>query len=158
MATHLYRWRARYLALALLAAGTPLMAQTQVAASAEPTAVEEVVVTGSRIAAPNATSTSPIQVTTAQEIQQQGYTDVSDILNRLPQVFMNAGSDLSNTSNPLLPQGGVTNVDLRGLGPQRTLVLVDGKRLGPADPNTFINNPGADIDQIPVNMIERIEV
>jgi iron complex outermembrane recepter protein len=159
MATNLFRRSVQYLSLALMAAATPLMAQTQIAAPAtEAAPVEEVVVTGSRIASPNATSTSPIQVTTAEEIQQQGYSDMSDVLNRLPQAFLNASSDLSNTSNPLISGGGVSNVDLRGLGPQRTLVMVDGKRLGPGDPNTLINNPGADIDQIPVALVDRIEV
>ena len=118
----------------------------------------EVVVTGSRIPQPNLTGTSPIQVTTAQEIRQQGYTDISDLLNTLPQTSLNAANDLSNTSNPLLSGGGVTNVDLRGLGPKRTLVLVDGRRLGPADPNTVITNPGVDLDQIPVALVDRVEV
>src|SRR5207253_1599934 len=49
-------------------------------------------------------------------------------------------------------------VDLRGLGPQRTLVLVNGRRLGPGDANTGNPNPGADVNQIPAALIERIEV
>jgi iron complex outermembrane recepter protein len=123
-----------------------------------PLKVEEVVVTGSRIPQPNLTSTSPIQVTTSQEIRQQGFTDISDLMRTLPQNALNGASDFSNNSNPLFGGGGVANVDLRALGPQRTLVLVDGRRLGPADPNTEITNPGPDLDQIPVSLVERVEV
>src|SRR5207237_8104862 len=54
--------------------------------------------------------------------------------------------------------GGEATVDLRGLGPQRTLVLVNGRRLGPGDANTGNPNPGADVNQIPAALIERIEV
>lgn len=120
--------------------------------------MDEVVVTGSRLPQPNLTSTSPIQVTSSQEIRQQGFTDMSDLLRTLPQNALNAGSDFSNTSNPLFSGGGMTQVDLRGLGTQRTLVLVDGRRLGPGDPNTDVTNPGADLDQIPVALVERVEV
>jgi outer membrane receptor protein involved in Fe transport len=141
----------------LLAASAPVFSQTETTTTGSD-AVQEVIVTGSRIPQPNLTSTSPIQVTTSQEIRQQGYTDISDLMKTLPQNALNAGTDFSNTSNPLLNGGGVTNVDLRGLGPQRTLVLVDGRRLGPGDPNTVIKNAGADLDQIPVALVDRVEV
>jgi outer membrane receptor protein involved in Fe transport len=120
--------------------------------------IQEVVVTGSRIAAPNLTSTSPVQVVTSKEIQQSGHTDAVDILNQLPQVIQNSAADFSNTSNSLSTPGGLTTVNLRGIGPQRTLVLVDGKRLGTADANTSNPNPSADLDQIPVALIERVDV
>ncbi|TLZ30622.1 MAG: TonB-dependent receptor [Gammaproteobacteria bacterium] len=120
--------------------------------------VEEIVVTGSRIASPNATSTSPIQVVTSQEITLEGATDIGGLLNQLPQITFTNGVDLSNRSNPLSTPGGEATVDLRGLGPQRTLVLVNGRRLGPGDANTGNPNPGADVNQIPAALIERIEV
>lgn len=120
--------------------------------------IQEVIVTGSRIAAPNLTSTSPVQVITSKEIQQQGHTDVVDILNQLPQVMQNSVADFSNTSNSLSTPGGLTTVNLRGIGPQRTLVLVDGKRLGTADANTGNPNPSANLDQIPAALIERVDV
>src|SRR5438105_7845501 len=120
--------------------------------------VEEIVVTGSRIASPNATSTSPIQVVTSQEITLEGATDIGGLLNQLPQITFTNGVDLSNRSNPLSTPGGEATVDLRGLGPQRTLVLVNGRRLGPGEANTGNPNPGADVNQIPAALIERIEV
>ncbi len=98
---------------------------------AAPVEVEEIVVTGSRIATPNATSPSPIQVVSSQEIQASGKTDLSDILYQLPQLQNNdLGQDFSNRTTGLTTAGGITTADLRGLGPNRTLVLVDGKRLG----------------------------
>lgn len=123
-----------------------------------PPQVQEVVVTGSRILQPNLTSTSPIQVVTAQEIQQTGTTDITTLMNRLPQNFQNASTDFSNTTNPLTAAGGITTADLRGLGPQRTLVLVDGRRLGVGDASTLNPNPAPDLDQIPAPLVERIDV
>ncbi len=120
--------------------------------------VEEVVVTGSRIPQPNLTSISPIQTVGSQEVTLGGRAQTIDILNQLPQVTQNPGVDLGPTSDPLSGPGGVATVNLRGLGPQRTLVLVDGKRLGIGDPNTGNPNPAPDINQIPSQLIERVEV
>src|SRR5216684_386096 len=122
-------------------------------------ALEEVVVTGSRIPVPaNISATSPTAVVTSQDIQLQGHTDISDIINQLPQNIITAANDFSNTSSPLTSTGGFSTVDLRGLGPQRTLVLVNGRRLGAGDPSTGNQAVAPDIDQIPVPLIERIDV
>jgi len=146
----------------MLAAGQCLTAisyaadQPATAASGE---LEEVIVTGSRIATPNATSTSPIQVVTSQDILVSGKSDISDIINQLPQNFNNdLGQDLGNRTSGLSTAGGVATADLRGLGPNRTLVLVDGRRLGVGSPNTAIQAPGPDLDQIPAALVERVEV
>jgi iron complex outermembrane recepter protein len=136
----------------------PARAQEQTEATTSTPVLEEVVVTGSRIATVNATSTSPIQVVTSKEVQQGGKTDIIDLINQLPQNFQNAAVDFSNTSNGLATPGGITTADLRGLGPQRTLVLINGRRLGIGDPNTANPNPAPDLDQIPVALIDRIEV
>ena len=122
-------------------------------------ALEEIVVTGSRIPVPaNITATSPIQVVTAQDIALAGQTDAVNILNSLPQTVINSGIDYGNNSSPLAAPGGIATADLRGLGPQRTIVLVDGRRLGIGDPNTNNPNPAPDLDQIPTALIERVEV
>jgi iron complex outermembrane receptor protein len=118
----------------------------------------EVIVTGSRIAQPNLTSTSPIQVVTSKEIQLQGTSNIIDLLNTLPQNFQNSVTDLSPTQNPLAAPGGISTADLRGLGPQRTLVLVDGRRLGVGDASTLNPTPAPDLNQIPVQLVERIDV
>jgi iron complex outermembrane receptor protein len=125
----------------------------------ETTNLQEVVVTGSRIPVPgNISSTSPIAAVSSQEIRQEGRSDAIDILNNLPQNIIASAVDLGNNSNPLSSPGGVATADLRGLGPQRTLVLVDGKRLGNGDPNSLNPNPAPDLDQVPASMIERVDV
>jgi iron complex outermembrane recepter protein len=129
------------------------------AADAETPVLQEVIVTGSRIAAPNATSTSPIQVISSQSIETTGKTDISDLITQLPQNFNNGiGQDLGNGTSGLTTAGGVATADLRGLGPNRTLVLVDGRRLGQGSPYTAIQSPAPDLDQIPAGLIDRIEV
>jgi iron complex outermembrane recepter protein len=121
--------------------------------------MEEIVVTGSRIPVPaNISATSPVQVMSSQEIEQQGLTDTTNVINRLSQIMINPGVDLGNNSAPLSAPGGIATADLRGLGPQRTLVLVDGRRLGPGDPNTANPNVASDLDQVPAALIERIDV
>ncbi len=127
-------------------------------ALAQEAEVSEIVVTGSRIPQPNLTSVSPVQVVGAQEVTLGGRPVTADFLNQLPQVSQNAASGLSSTSNPLSGPGGVATIDLRGLGQTRTLVLVDGRRLGIGDPNTGNPNPSPDINQIPSQLIERVDV
>ena len=128
------------------------------AASEEGTQLQEVVVTGSRIVQPNMTSVSPIQVVTSQEIKLEGTTDVTNIINQLPQNYQNPVADLGPNQNSLTSAGGISTADLRGLGPQRTLVLVDGRRLGVGDASTLNPNPAPDLNQIPAQLIERVDV
>ena len=133
----------------------------QAAAPADQAAapLQEVVVTGSRIPVPaNITATSPTTIVSSQDIRLQGNTDITDLMNSLPQNIIGANADFGNTSSPLTSTGGFTTVDLRGLGPQRTLVLVNGRRLGTGDPSTSNQNVAPDIDQIPVPLIERVDV
>jgi iron complex outermembrane receptor protein len=142
------------------AMSTPAAAQQAPATTAAPEgALQEVIVTGSRIPVPaNITATSPITVVTGEDIKLSGYSDTIDMLNSLPQNIINAGNDFGNQSSPLTATGGVATVDLRGIGPQRTLVLVNGRRLGVGDPSTTNSNPAPDIDQIPAQLVERIDV
>lgn len=107
-----------------------------------------VIVTGSRIAAaPNQVSISPVVAINSAELKQSGATRVEDLVNQLPQVFASQGAAISNGSD------GTANVDLRGLLPKRTLVLVNGRRLGPGDPLA-----ASDLNQIPAELVERVEV
>jgi outer membrane receptor protein involved in Fe transport len=117
-------------------------------ANTEP-ALQEVVVTGSRIAVPNETSISPVTFIGADMIQSSGVTRVEDLLNQLPQVFADQASTVSNASD------GTADVNLRGLNAKRTLVLVNGFRLGPGDPTT---GGQSDINMIPVELIDNIEI
>src|ERR1700691_4795763 len=104
-------------------------AQTAPATAANTdTSLQEVVGTGSPIPVPNQVSISPVTFVSALDIQTTGVTRVEDLLNELPQVFASQGSNISNGAD------GTATVDLRGLGAKRTLVLVNGNRLGPGDP------------------------
>lgn len=137
----------------------PALAQSQTAPAAGGPALQEVVVTGSRISAPNLAAISPVTALTAEDIKDTGSTRIEDLINSLPQVVADQGSGLSQGST------GVANLDLRGLGVQRTLVLVNGRRLIPGDPTgggASVVNLGsasaADVNQIPVALVERIDV
>src|SRR5258708_2781390 len=146
----------------LLAAAVALpsmsaFAQQAPAESAEP--LQEIIVTVPGIAAPNEVSTSPINVISSKDIQVYGKTDITDIVNLLPQNFNNALSqDYGNGTSGLSTAGGVATADLRGIGPNRTLVLVDGRRLGVGSPQTAIASPAPDLDQIPAGLVDRVEV
>jgi iron complex outermembrane receptor protein len=121
--------------------------------------IEEVVITGSRIPVPaNISATSPTTIVSSDEIKLQGQTDITNVINTLPQNIISSNADFGNTSSPLTSTGGFATVDLRGLGPQRTLVLVNGRRLGAGDPSTSNQNVSPDIDQIPAPLIERVDV
>jgi outer membrane receptor protein involved in Fe transport len=135
-------------------AGTPATSDTAESAPV----LEQVVITGSRIPQPNLSSISPIQVVSAQDIQLNGVTDITSLMNILPQNFQNASADLGPNQSPLTSAGGISTADLRGLGPQRTLVLVDGRRLGVGDASTLNSNPAPDLNQIPAQLVERIDV
>jgi iron complex outermembrane recepter protein len=143
----------------LLAQAVPGSAQQTPPAPADSQPLQEIIVTGSRIAAPNEVSTSPIQIISAKSIQVSGKTDITDIISQLPQILINdLGQDLGNGTSGLTTAGGVATADLRGLGPGRTLVLIDGRRLGVGSPNTAIAQPAPDLDQIPAGMVDRVEV
>jgi outer membrane receptor protein involved in Fe transport len=109
---------------------------------------EAIVVTGSRIPQPNLTAVSPVTVINSQEVKLQGTTRTEDLLNSLPQAFASQGGNLANGAT------GTATVNLRGLGSARTLVLINGRRLGPGDP-TF---PAPDINVVPAALIERVDV
>ncbi len=116
-------------------------------AFAQDATVEEVIITGSRIARQDYIANSPVSTVTAEAIQAVGSTTTEEFLNRLPQVV----PGLSAASNN--PSDGTATVDLRGLGSTRTLVLVNGRRMNPA---TKLN--AVDLNNIPTALIERVEV
>jgi outer membrane receptor protein involved in Fe transport len=141
------------LAAAAASAAAPV-AMSQVAATPSSTAsLEEVVVTGSRLQlAPNDVSISPVTTVTAIDIAQTGLVRTEDLLNNLPQVVAEYGGGQSISSN------GTSTVALRGLGSQRTLVLVNGKRMSPGAGLGPTTSSSADINQIPADLIERVDV
>jgi len=118
------------------------------AASAQEQVLEEIIVTGSRIARPDFESASPIVSISAESFERTGATSVDVVMNRLPQFVPDITSTSNNPSN-----GGQGNIQLRGLGPKATLVLLDGRRLVPANGTGVV-----DVNIIPPALIESVEI
>jgi outer membrane receptor protein involved in Fe transport len=110
--------------------------------------VEKVTVTGTRIPQKNLITTSPVTQVTSADVDTQGVTRIEDLANELPQVFAAQNSTVSNGAT------GSANINLRGLGSARTLVLVNGRRMPYGNPNTS----AADVNMIPGQLVERVEV
>jgi iron complex outermembrane receptor protein len=110
---------------ALAGLATPAQAQSS-NESTGATQVEEVVVTGSRLRRPDLDSPSPISIVNEEFFEQKGTVNVEEVLNQLPQIVPGLGSQVNNGGD------GTATVDLRGLGPTRTLVLINGRRFVPA--------------------------
>jgi len=129
----------------LLSAATPIVAQD----TNEEAELEEIYVTGSRIKrADGFESSSPVIVATFEEIKSSGISKIEDYLNSLPQLDAAQNSYISNGAT------GNATLDLRGMGSSRTLVLVNGRRMGGGG----AYSEAADVNQIPTAMIERVEV
>ena len=144
--------RERLLASSMICGAAFLgLSATSASAATASAEVSEIVVTGTRIPTPNLTSVSPVVAIGAADIKAQGITRVEDIVNSLPQAFAAQGSSISNGAN------GTATVDLRGLGASRTLVLIDGRRMGVGNP-TSTGAPVADLNFIPAAMVERVDV
>ena len=135
------------LALSLMAAQSVYAQQTAAPTDAAQKA-EKIEVTGTRIPPPNLEGASPVTVIDAQTIQVDGLRSVENLLNNLPQVFAAQGANVANGAT------GTAQVNLRGLGATRTLVLVNGRRL----PYGSVNTAAADLNQIPAPLIKRVEV
>lgn len=129
---------------AVLALATPAAAQEAQSGSQ----LDEIVVTGSRIPQTNLVTTSPVTQVTGEDIDVAGVTRVEDLVAQLPQAFAAQNSTVSNGAS------GTATVSLRNLGSSRTLVLIDGRRMGYGSPN----DDAADLNQIPEQLVERVEV
>jgi outer membrane receptor protein involved in Fe transport len=131
---------------ALLA--VPVLAQAQ--DQNEP--MEEVVVTGSRIVSTSLDSPSPVQTISSEDIAATGILNTQELLLKNPTI----GTPLLSrtNSNFLTSGGGVATIDLRNLGVDRTLVLVDGRRFVSGNPGSM----AVDMNTIPTQFIERIDV
>lgn len=142
----------RYALLMGAAASTTLATQTAVAqdqdADAAPASLETVTVTGSRIKRQDYESSSPVVTIGADVFTQAGTQQIEQVLNELPQLVPSVTTTSNNPSN-----GGQANVNLRGLGTNRTLVLLDGTRLVPSNASGAV-----DLNTIPSGLIESVEI
>ena len=110
--------------------------------------LEEITVTGTRIQRQDYSSASPISTVDASQFTNTGAPTIETVLQTLPQFVPNISSSSNNPSNQ-----GQANIALRGLGPERTLVLLDGRRIVPSDPAGPV-----DLNLIPASIIQNVEV
>lgn len=110
--------------------------------------VDEVVVTGSRIQRNDYVANSPVLTTTAEQIQANADVTLDTYLNTLPQVNPAGGTTSNNPGN-----GGQSNINLRGLGANRNLVLIDGRRVMPSSSSLTV-----DLNTLPQALIESVEI
>jgi outer membrane receptor protein involved in Fe transport len=129
----------------------PAFAQATPAEAVDQTAeaeagAEEIVVTGSLIRNPNLEASAPVSVIGADEIELQQANVAEELLRELPGAVANIGSAVNNGN------GGASYVDLRGLGSNRNVVLLDGTRIAPAG---LVGR--VDLNNIPLALIQRVD-
>lgn len=150
------RLMASTLLIGIAGGAAPALAQDAAVAPSEESVAADtggaIVVTGSRIARPEIDSVSPIQVVSQEAIQNSGVTNIQDLLLENP-VFGTPA--LSRTNSAFLTSGtGAATVDLRDLGSDRTLVLINGRRVVAGLPGSST----VDLNVIPTQFIERVDI
>ncbi|MCJ2182066.1 TonB-dependent receptor [Novosphingobium sp. 1949] len=106
-----------------------------------------IIVTGSRLTNPNLEQAAPILAVTSKDLELSGQQNIEGVLKDLPQLLPGSTAASNN------PGGGVATANLRGLGAQRTLVLVNGRRYVSYDTNQIV-----DLNTIPSALLERVDV
>ncbi|WP_035375045.1 TonB-dependent receptor domain-containing protein [Pseudoduganella violaceinigra] len=141
-----------HLALTTLAIAPAAQAQTSAGSEAQP--IQRVEITGSTIRRADKETPSPVQVLSAQDLKNSGYTTVSEVLRN---VTANGQGTLSQSFSGAFA-GGASGISLRGLSVGATLVLIDGHRMAPYALSDDGQRSFVDISQIPFEAIERIEI
>ena len=134
---------------ALTFAAGPVSAQDPTAAP-----LESIIVTGSRIAMPGIAVSNPVMSVEAAAIKTSGVTDVTDYLKTLPALVASTDKNDAAGSNTFIGGTGLTLLDLRNLGEDRTLVLVNGRRHVAGLPGSA----AVDVDTIPFALLERVDI
>jgi iron complex outermembrane receptor protein len=119
----------------------------QEAEDEEDTVRDVIQITGTRITAPNVVSASPINTIGQAEIAFQQTPEIERVFRDLPITIPGDGQNVNNGT------AGAATVDLRGLGTQRSLILIDGKRMVPYNFNGIV-----DVGTIPTSMLERVDI
>lgn len=145
---HRKRWLATTMIAGVAAMGFAAPALAQNAPGEEVSRVDEIVVTGSRIARRDAVAESPILTVQQEDMTHSGSTTVEQYLNTLPQVTAGLSSQSNNPSS-----NGRAFIDLRGLGSGRNLVLMDGRR-----PMGSTAGGTVDVNTIPAALVDRVEI
>jgi outer membrane receptor protein involved in Fe transport len=109
--------------------------------------IEEIITTGTRIRDENIQAASPITTIGQEEISLKQTPNIERVFRDMPITIPGDGENVNNGT------AGQATLDLRGLGPERSLLLIDGKRLAPYDINGQVTT-----DVIPINMLKRVDV
>lgn len=128
---------------------------TALSASAQDNAIEEVVVTGSFLRGSPLDAPSPVQVVDRSSIEAQGAAVIWDVIKNLE---VNSGSISNPGSGDNTQVSGSANVNLRNLGENSTLTLINGKRMVPAAVTTRSGGEFVDLNSIPLVMTDRVEI
>lgn len=139
---------------ALIALAAAAGAGAQTAPPAPKASLEEVIVTGTLLKRTDAETPTPVQVVTAEQLAQSGYTNVSDVLRNLS---ANGAGTLSQSFNYAFAGGG-SGVALRGLSVGNTLTLIDGHRMVAYPLSDDGQRSFVDVSSIPFNAIDSVEV
>jgi outer membrane receptor protein involved in Fe transport len=144
-------------ALIAILAATPGFAQTSDAPKPEDTVkLQQFEVTGSRIRRVDAETPSPVVRITQESLQATGFSTVDDALRAMP---FNTGASITGVSSSTGFASGTSTVNLRGLGNNNTLVLINGRRAAPSGAGTFNGfQTVVDLRQIPTSAVEAIEI
>ncbi len=139
----------------VLAAALYQTARAQEAPEAQSGKIQEVVVTGSRIQrSPDLLSSSPFVTVTSDTLTNISTVGVENALNQLPQFVPAQTQFVTNDNSPSATDvPGAATIDLRGLGANRTLVLLDGRRAQPSNTTLVV-----DVNSIPAAAIDHVEV
>ncbi len=142
------------LALAASAAAFAQSAPPENPAGPASTTVNEIVVTGSRISRPDFKAESPVSTLTSAAILAAGQPSLDRVVGEMPQFEAAQGAaEVGDVQGSIGFGGGASYSDLRGVGRNRSLVLMDGRRLMPSTPDGSI-----DLNTIPMAMIDSVEV
>lgn len=143
------------MSMAMLIPGTAL-AQSATNTDQEATQVDEIVVVGSRIRRDNYNAPSPTQVVTREEATLQGFASTTEALQST--AVTGGSAQINNSYGGYVTNGGpgANTIGLRGMGPSRTLVLLNGRRVSPAGSRGSVGS--ADLNVLPTAMIDRVEV
>ena len=144
--TSLFRRTALLGSTALLALGSGAAISAQ-DADADETEFEEIVVTGSLIANPNLTRSAPVAVVSSEEMNYQNTMVAEEILREIPGMVPSIGQQVNNGN------GGFSYANLRGLGSNRNIVLIDSQRASPSDLRGRF-----DLNNVPLALVERVDV
>jgi len=120
---------------------------SEAAAPAEETSSADIVVTGTLIRNPNLVASAPVTVVGQEEIQLKQSNVAEEVLRSIPGVVPSIGSNVNNGN------GGASYVNLRGLGSNRNIVLLDGTRIVPSD---IVGR--VDLNNIPLALVDRVDV